>query len=64
MAYAMLRYRFGNRVNRLFLYALAGALDDRDLHSYSAQEKAALVEAPRLRGGELPAGRCPRTRRL
>ena len=55
ISYALLRYRFGTRVNRLFLYALAGALDGRDLHSYTAKEKAALTDAPRLRGGKLPA---------
>ena len=45
MAYAILRHRFGTRVNALFLYALAGALDGRHWTSYSADEKVALREA-------------------
>ena len=45
MAYAILRHRFGARVNALFLYALAGALDGRHWTSYSADEKVALREA-------------------
>lgn len=43
LAYRMLEHRRGS-ANKLFLYALAGALDDRDLNSYSPAEKAALVE--------------------
>ena len=43
MAFALLRYRFRSRVNRLFLYALAGALADRHWNSFSAEEKAALA---------------------
>ena len=53
MTYALLRYRFGARVNRLFLYALAGALDDRDMRGYSRDEKAALADAA---SGEVATG--------
>lgn len=42
MAYRMLRHRFGPGVNRLALWALAGALADRHWNSFSAVEKAAL----------------------
>lgn len=53
MAYRILAHRFGARVNVLFLWALAGALDDRHWASYSAEEKAALrAEAE----GELTVG--------
>ena len=52
MAYAVLKHRFGPRVNAVFLYALAGALDDRHWASYSAREKAALRAAA---SGELNA---------
>ena len=42
MAYRMLRHRFGPRVNRLALWALAGALAGRHWNSFSDAEKAAL----------------------
>ena len=43
MAYAILCHRFGTRINRLVLYAMAGALQDRDLNDFSPEEKAALT---------------------
>ena len=42
MAYRMVTHRFGMRVNRLLLYALAGALADRHWNSFSSGEKATL----------------------
>ncbi len=45
LAYRMLRHRAGGPAHLLFLYAMAGALDGRDVHSYSPEEKAALREA-------------------
>ena len=42
MVYRMLRHRFGTGVNRLTLWALAGALDDRHWNSFTDEEKAAL----------------------
>ena len=53
LAYRVLCHRHGKEVNLLFLYALAGALDDRDLNSYSPEEKAALREAA---SGDLEVG--------
>ena len=44
-AYRILRHRHGARVNRVFLWALAGALDGRHWTGYSAEEKAALERA-------------------
>jgi len=45
MAYLMLRHRYGTRVTRVALWALAGAIDGRHWLSFSASEKAALDEA-------------------
>ena len=45
MAYRMLRHRYGRRVSRTALWALAGALDGRHWLSYSPDEKAALETA-------------------
>ena len=45
MTYRILRHRFGARVNRISLYALAGALQDRHWNSFSPDEKAALTAA-------------------
>ncbi|PAP78733.1 hypothetical protein BSZ37_09900 [Rubrivirga marina] len=42
MAYRMMRHRFGPGVNRLALWALAGALQDRHWTSFTDAEKAAL----------------------
>jgi len=42
MAYRMLRHRFGPGVNRIALWALAGALADRHWTSFSDDEKATL----------------------
>lgn len=42
MAYRMLRHRFGTGVNRLALWALAGALEDRHWLGFTDAEKAAL----------------------
>lgn len=53
MAYAILKHRFGARVNRLFLYALEGALTDRHWNSFTPEEKAALTEAA---SGDLRVG--------
>ena len=53
-AYQILRHRYGTRVNRLFLWALAGALDGRHWNSYSAEEKAALDAAA---SGDVRVGR-------
>ena len=40
--YRVLRHRFGARVNRVSLWALAGALQDRHWTHFSPDEKAAL----------------------
>ena len=42
MTYRVVQHRFGSGVNRLLLYALAGALQDRHWNSLSAEEKAAI----------------------
>ncbi len=42
MAYRLLKHRFPGRINRIALWALAGALEDRHWTSFSDQEKAAL----------------------
>lgn len=42
MAYRLLRYRYGPRVTRSALWALAGALEGRHWLSFSDAEKAAL----------------------
>lgn len=53
MAYRLLRHRYGARVSRLALWALAGALEGRHWLSYSDAEKAALdAEASAELGGE------------
>ena len=44
MAYRMLRHHFRG-VNRLALYALFGALEDRHWNSYTPEEKARMTEA-------------------
>lgn len=41
-AYKLLKLRYGRRVNRMYLYALEGALTDRRLGSFSDEEKEAL----------------------
>ncbi len=43
MAYQMLRHHFKG-VNRLALYALYGALENRHWNSYSAAEKARMTD--------------------
>ena len=53
MAYRMLRHRFGTGVNRLALWALAGALEDRHWNSFSDAERAALEADAR---GDLGVG--------
>lgn len=45
MVYQMLRHRFGTRVNRIALWALAGALEERHWAGFSESEKAALDRA-------------------
>ena len=42
--YRILKHRFGAEVNRIYLWALAGALEDRHWNRFSADEKAALNE--------------------
>ncbi len=44
MAYLMLRHQFKG-INRLALYALFGALEDRHLNSYAPEEKARMTRA-------------------
>lgn len=41
-AFLALRHRFGRRVSTIALYALEGALTDRDWRALSPEEKAAL----------------------
>ena len=41
-AFKLLEHHQGRRPNLLFLYAMEGALQGRDLHDFSPQEKAAL----------------------
>ena len=53
MIYQMLRHRFEARVNRVVLWALAGALAGRHWNSFSDDEKAALDKAA---GGDLEVG--------
>ena len=53
MVYRILRHRFGARVNRIALYALAGAVAERHWNSFSPDEKAALTEAA---SGDLDVG--------
>ena len=53
LAYKMLEHRAGRHVHLLFLYAMAGALEDRDVNSYSPEEKAALRE---MASGDLEIG--------
>lgn len=43
--YRLLRHRFGSRANRVLLWALAGAIEDRHWASFSPAEKAALDAA-------------------
>ena len=45
MVYRILKHRFGARINRIALYALAGAVAGRHWNSFSPDEKAALTEA-------------------
>ncbi|MEM1118099.1 MAG: TfoX/Sxy family protein, partial [Bacteroidota bacterium] len=45
MVYRILKHRHGAEVNRIWLYALEGALTDRHWNSFSPSEKAALTEA-------------------
>ena len=54
MLYVMLKHRYGARVNRISLWALAGALQDRHWHSFSDVEKADLDAAT---AGDLEVGR-------
>lgn len=45
MLYVMLKHRHGKHVNRIWLWALAGALQDRHWNSLSGAEKAQLDAA-------------------
>ncbi len=42
MAYKLLTHRFPDRTNMLFLYAMEGALQGRNLLDFSPEEKARL----------------------
>ena len=42
LVYKMLSHRAGRPVNLLFLYALEGGLQNRNLNAFSPEEKAAL----------------------
>lgn len=53
MVYRMLKHRHGAKVNRIWLYALGGALADRHWNSFSPEEKEALTEAA---DGEMEVG--------
>ena len=53
MLYVMLKHRHGKHVNRIWLWALAGALQDRHWNSFSDDEKAALDAATE---GDLEVG--------
>ena len=45
-AFRLLRHRWGRQADHpLWLYAIAGAIQDRDIHSFSPDEKAALLAA-------------------
>ncbi|MEO0559252.1 MAG: TfoX/Sxy family DNA transformation protein [Bacteroidota bacterium] len=55
MTYKILKHRFGDHVNRIWLYALEGALTDRHWNSFSPEENARLtasVEDELTIGGE------------
>ncbi|GAB5534029.1 MAG: TfoX/Sxy family protein [Rubricoccaceae bacterium] len=43
MTYKILSHRHGKAVNRIWLYALEGALTDRHWNSFSPEEKARLL---------------------
>lgn len=45
MVYRVLKHRYGGTVNRIWLYALEGGIQDRHWNSFSPDEKAALTEA-------------------